>query len=84
MSLAITTLREKLHFYIDHVEEKKIKAFYTIFQNDIEEDEMIYTESFKKELSQRQNDYKNGKAKMISATESKKRVQKILKTKFKK
>ncbi len=82
MSAAIDTLREKLHQYIDHVEDKKIKAFYTIVQTDIEDEATIYTAEFKTELDKRQEDYKSGKAKMVTSEESKKRVQKILKNKF--
>jgi hypothetical protein len=83
MSTAINTLREKLHHYIDHVEDKKIKAFYTIVQTDIEE-ETIYTSEFKAELDKRQENYKSGKTSMITAAESKKRIQKLIKQKLKK
>ena len=84
MSSSTSTLREKLHYYIDHVEDKKIKAFYTIVESDIENEETIYSPEFKAELDQRQEDYKNGKTKLITAAESKKRIQKLIKGKFKK
>jgi hypothetical protein len=84
MSSTTNTLREKLHHYIDHVEDKKIKAFYTIVESDIENEGTIYTPEFKAELDQRQEDYKNGKTKLITASESKKRMQKLIKGKFKK
>ena len=38
-----------------------------------------YSAVFKTELDKRQEDYKTGRAKIITAGESKKRVQKILK-----
>lgn len=82
MSATIDTLREKLHQYIDHVEDEKIKAFYTIVQTDIEDDASVYTAEFKAELDKRQEDYRSGKSKMVTSEESKKRVQKILKNKF--
>ncbi len=81
MSAAIEALRGKLHHYIDHVEDKKIKAFYTMVQTDIEEVETIYTSAFKLELDKRQDDYKSGKFKMVTSEESKKRIEKILKNK---
>ena len=88
MNIAINTLREKLHKYIDHIEDKKIKAFYTIvekdIEKDIEKDENTYTIALKAELDKRYDDYKTGKSKMITPSESKKRIQKILKEKFSK
>ena len=84
MGLAVRTLREKLHQYIDYLEDKKVKAFYTIVQNDIKDDISEYTDAFKDTLNERYADYKSGKSKMITATESTKRVHKILKDKFKK
>jgi hypothetical protein len=84
MSTAISTLREKLHQYIDHLEDKKVKAFYTIVQTDIEDDEISYTTEFKAELDERQENYKNSKTKLITAAESKKSIQKLIKQKFKK
>ncbi|MCC7050798.1 MAG: addiction module protein [Bacteroidia bacterium] len=81
MALAVDTIREKLHHYIDQVDAKKIKAFYTIVEADIEE-EPSYSDAFKAELDQRYRDFKSGKAKMISGSESKKRIQKLLKNKF--
>jgi putative addiction module component (TIGR02574 family) len=84
MGATVNILREKLHQYIDHVEDKKIKAFYTIVQADIEEEELVYTNELKAELDKRYNAYKAGKTKMITATESKKRIEKLLKNKLKK
>lgn len=84
MGATVSTLREKLHQYIDHVEDKKIKAFYTIVQADIEVDELNYTDEFKAELDKRYDGYKSGKTKMITSAESKTRIQKLLKNIFKK
>jgi hypothetical protein len=33
-----TTIRQKLHQYIDTVEDKKLAAIYTIFENEIDAD----------------------------------------------
>lgn len=83
MGATVSTLREKLHKYIDHVEDKKIKAFYTIIQADIEE-EIIYTDEFKAELNKRYEGYKSGKTQMLTPAESKTRIQKLLKSRAKK
>lgn len=58
MSQSSVILREKLHHFIDSVEEKKLKAMYVIFEDEIEEQEDIYTDEFKAELDKRYNEYK--------------------------
>ena len=45
----------------------------------IKESAVEYTDEFKAKLDKRYADYKSGKAKMITAEESKKRIQTILK-----
>ena len=83
MAIAVDTIREKLINYIEHVGDKKVKAFYTIIQTDIES-EGIYTPEFKSELDKRYDDYKTGKSKMLTPKDSKKKIQKLLKSKFSK
>lgn len=72
-------LRQKLHSYLEVADDKKVKAIYAIMENDIEESAMEYSGEIKKELDRRYAEYKSGKAKMVTAGESRKRVQKILK-----
>jgi hypothetical protein len=78
----MTTLaiRQQLHNYLEIAEDKKIKAIYTMMEEEIKESAVEYTDEFKAELDTRHADYKSGKAKIVTAAESKKRVQKILKT----
>lgn len=57
-----------------------MKAIYAIMENEIEENAVEYTGELKKELDKQYAEYKTGKAKMISAAESRNRVQKILKS----
>jgi hypothetical protein len=77
-------LQEKLHKFIDSMEEKKVKAIYTLFENEIEQ-EVDYSEEFKVELDSRVEYYRNG-GKMVSATEMKKGLklsgQKVKQMKF--
>jgi len=77
----MTTLdiRQQLHSYLEVADDKKIKAIYTMMEAEIKERAVEYTDVFKAELDKRQAAYKSGKAKIITATESKKRIQKILK-----
>jgi putative addiction module component (TIGR02574 family) len=72
-------IRKKLMNYMKVADDKKVKAIYALFEDEIEEGEMEYTTELKKELDSRFADYKNGKAKMFTATESKKRVRQVLK-----
>jgi hypothetical protein len=73
-------IRQKLHSYLEVADDKKVKAIYAIMENEIEETAVEYNNVLKKELNKRYADYKTGKAKMITAEESKKRIQKILKS----
>lgn len=68
-------LREKLHKFIDSIEEKKVKAIYTLFENEIEQ-EVEYSEEFKAELDKRVEYYRNG-GKTVSPIEMKKRLKAI-------
>lgn len=77
----MTTLaiRQQLHNYLEVADDKKIKAIYTMMEAEIKERAIEYTDDFKTELDRRQAAYKRGKSKIITAGESKKRIQKILK-----
>jgi hypothetical protein len=72
-------IRQELHNYLEVAEDKKVKAIYTMMQESIKESAVDYSDEFKAELDSRNESYKNGSAKMITAQESKKRIQKILK-----
>jgi putative addiction module component (TIGR02574 family) len=79
-----TTIRQQLHNYLEVADDKKVKAIYVMMEEEIKESAVLYTDEFKAELDKRYADYKSGKAKMITASESKKRIQKILKAARKK
>ena len=74
-----TAIRQQLHNYLEIAEDKKVKAIYTMMEEEINENSVAYTDEFKAELDTRYAGYKSGKAKMITAAESRKRIQKILK-----
>lgn len=75
-----TAIRQKLHSYLEVADDKKVRAIYAIMETEIKESAVDYTDDFKAELDRRYADYKSGKAKMITEQESKKRIQKILKS----
>ena len=74
-----TAIRKQLHSYLEVAEDKKVKAIYTMMEEEIKESAVEYMDEFKAELDNHYADYKSGKAKMITAEESKKKVKKILK-----
>jgi hypothetical protein len=74
------TIRQQLHSYLEIADDKKVKAFYTLMKDDIEESGVEYTPKLKAELDGDYAAYKNGQTKMVSSAESKKRISKILKT----
>ncbi len=47
-------------------------------EHDIITSDLLFTETIKNDLDKRYADYKTGRVKMISAPESKRRIQKIL------
>ena len=74
------TIRQQLHSYLEIANDKKVKAFYTLMKEDIEESGVEYTPKLKAELDSDYAAYKKGQTKMVSSAESKRRVGKILKT----
>ncbi|HEV8081428.1 MAG TPA: hypothetical protein VGP43_11985 [Chitinophagaceae bacterium] len=73
------TIRQQLHNYLEVADDKKINALYTIIEKEIQEKEFEYPENLKNELDKRYAAYKNGSEKMVTASQSKKRIEKILK-----
>ncbi|MEN9598575.1 MAG: hypothetical protein RL596_886 [Bacteroidota bacterium] len=75
------SIRRELHNYLELADDKKVKAMYVMMEQDIREKAVDYTEEFKAELDRRYANYKSGKAKLVSSSESKKRISRILKSK---
>ena len=78
--MTTTIIRQKLLSYFETANDKKVRAMYTLFEDEIEESKWDYTDEFKKELDKRTDAYKSRAAKLVSEKESKKRVQKLLKS----
>lgn len=81
--MSTTEIRQKLHQYLEVANDKKVKAIYTMVEGEIEDTSAEYSDELKQELDRRQESYIRGAAKMISAAESKKRIEKILNHKAK-
>ncbi len=44
------SMRQKLHQFIDSIEEKKAKAIYTLFEEEIEQGKRISVKQYNKEI----------------------------------
>ena len=74
-----TLIRQHLHNFLEIADDKKVKAIYTIFEKDIHEKDEEYSDEMKSALDKRDAAYKNGTAKIVTAEESRKRINKKLK-----
>lgn len=76
--MSTSAIRQKLHNYLEMADDKKVKALYTIVEDEIEKSAVEYTDDFKKELDRQYAYYKSG-GKMVSAAEANKQIQAIVK-----
>ena len=67
--MTTTQIKQQLHNYIDTAEDKKLKAIYTLLQDDIGED-YKFTKEQKAELDRRFNDYQSGIGKTFTWEET--------------
>ncbi len=67
--MRITAIKQQLHDYIDTSEVKKLKALYTLLENDIIKDYQLTNEQ-KKELDRRYDDHINGVGKTYTWEET--------------
>ncbi|HTD92901.1 MAG TPA: hypothetical protein VK644_03780 [Chitinophagaceae bacterium] len=72
-----TTIRQRLHLFIETAEERKLKAIYTLFEDDITQDEGEYTPEFKAELDSRYGQYKKY-GKTISAASANRQAKEMV------
>lgn len=75
--MTTVAMRKKLHDYLDTAADKKIKAIYTMVEDELAEEKEDYTDEFKAELDRRYEEYlKDGIT--ISKAEVDKRIRKII------
>ena len=80
--MTTTEIRNKLHQYIDTAQEKKVKAIFTIVQDEIDEPTINWNdEKFVQELKAREANFLNGKNKGFTIAESVANAKKSLKNK---
>ena len=71
-------IKEQLHNYLEIADDKRLKAFYLIVEDEINETSVSYSEEFKKDLDARVNEYLNG-GKMVTPEEMNEKLQAIRK-----
>ena len=78
ITMNTANIRQQLQNYLEVADDKKVKAIYTMMEDEIKEVNSAYSDELKAELDKRYASYKSGKTRMVSAAESKKRINKIL------
>lgn len=56
------SVKEKLHEYIEHADEKKIQAIYTLVENEIDDRSSLYDDAAINSFRATSADYFSGKA----------------------
>jgi putative addiction module component (TIGR02574 family) len=57
--MTTASIKQRLHEYIESAEDKKLKAIYTLLEDDIEDEHQL-TDEQKAELDRRLYNYQNG------------------------
>jgi putative addiction module component (TIGR02574 family) len=67
-------IRQKLYEYIRVADEKKVKAIFTMVEDELQDYDWSKDKEFLAELNKRTADYKSGKVKGIPWEEAKKQI----------
>ena len=59
-NMTAVTIRKKLANYMQLADEKKIKAIYTLLEDEIEQDGRISLEQYNKEIDEAEAEFANG------------------------
>jgi hypothetical protein len=81
--MTTTVIRQKLFDYLKIVDDKKLKAIYTMVEDDINTVANDWDEDFMKELERRSKSFSDGTLKTYSWEETKRAASKKLKAKRK-
>ena len=68
--MTYTAVKEKLHSYIEHADQKKRKAIYALLENDMPQDSFTYDEITLSALEKRSQDAFSGKTKTLTVKQS--------------
>lgn len=81
--MTTTIIRKKLVDYLRVADDKKVKAIYTMVEDEINTAENDWDKNFVKEINRRSRDFKNGNSKTYTWEETKKAAIEKLKVKRK-
>ncbi len=81
--MTTTAIRKKLVDYLKIADEKKLKAIYTMVEDEIATEENDWNEDFYKELQRRSRNFKKGTSKTYTWEETKQEALKRVKSKSK-
>ena len=81
--MTTTAIREKLVSYLRIADEKKVKAIYTMVEDDINTEANDWDEAFAKEMQQRSKSFSSGTTKTYSWEEAKRTATQRIKSKRK-
>jgi len=76
--MSATEIRHWLYEYIRFADEKKVKAIYTIVEDEIKEKHEVWNAAFTKEMQRRSKDMESGKVKGKSRIDVSKSVKALL------
>jgi hypothetical protein len=69
--MTVAAIRKKLKLYVDDLNDKKVKALYTLLENDIDEHSFALTKTQMQLLNEEHELHLNGKTKSYSWEETK-------------
>ena len=81
INMSSAQIRQRLYEYIRFADEKKVKAIYTMLEEEIKEKHEVWTEAFLTEMKFRAKEMESGKLKGKSRKEVANRVQALIKGK---
>lgn len=69
-------IKQRLHTYLELADDKKVKAIYTMMENEISK--TVITKELKAEMDERLKNYKTNTSTALTEKQSKKRINNIL------
>lgn len=79
--MTLSTVKGKLHEYIDNADEKKIQAIFTLVENEIEDRSGLYDEATLETFRKTSRDYASGAIEGYTIEESMSRIREQIKRK---